>query len=121
MKQDCTFCKILNGDLPGTINRITNNWATLIPLDRISEGHILVIPTSHSETILNLEDKEALKELGEVLKFVSNKQLKENHADGINILNANNKAAQQSAFHLHFHIVPRYENDGLDLWFREKL
>jgi len=42
-------------------------------------------------------------------------QLKKNlKADGVNILLCSGKAAQQSVFHLHFHIVPRRENDGLD-------
>jgi histidine triad (HIT) family protein len=44
-----------------------------------------------------------------------------NNAQGINILNANKEAAQQSIFHLHFHIIPRYLNDNLDLWIRERL
>lgn len=38
-------------------------------------------------------------------------------ATGVNILNASGKDAQQSVFHLHYHVVPRYKNDGLDLWF----
>ncbi|MGB6881751.1 MAG: HIT domain-containing protein, partial [Microgenomates group bacterium] len=47
--------------------------------------------------------------------------VKENHATGINILNASGKDAQQSVFHLHFHLVPRYLNDGLDMWIKQKL
>lgn len=38
-------------------------------------------------------------------------------ATGINVLNASGKSAQQSVFHIHFHIVPRFDNDKKDLWF----
>lgn len=39
-------------------------------------------------------------------------------ADGFNFLNASGKAAQQGVFHFHIHLVPRYKNDGNNLWFR---
>jgi histidine triad (HIT) family protein len=38
-------------------------------------------------------------------------------ATGINLLHATGKDAQQSIFHFHLHVVPRYPQDGLDLWF----
>ena len=121
MKDDCVFCRILKGEAPGRVVHITDNWATLVPKEKVSQGHILVIPASHCEDITNLNNPDALKELGLVLQEVSKKQMKENNAQGINILNANKEVAQQSVSHLHFHIIPRYPNDNLDLWIREKL
>jgi len=121
IKDDCVFCRILKGEAPGTLVKITDNWATLVPKEKISKGHILVIPSSHCKDILDLTNSNALKELGFVLQEVSKRQIEENSAHGINILNANKEAAQQSVFHLHFHIVPRYHNDNLDLWIREQL
>jgi histidine triad (HIT) family protein len=87
----------------------------------VSKGHILVIPSSHCKDIIDLNNPKALKELGLVLQEVSKKQMEENNAQGINILNANKEAAEQSVFHLHFHIIPRYFNDNLDLWIRKQL
>ena len=121
MEDNCIFCKILKGDAPGTAVSVTDNWATLVPKEKVAEGHILVIPSFHCKDITNLNNPEALKELGSVLQKVSNKQMKEYNAQGINILNANKKAAQQSVFHLHFHIIPRHDGDNLDLWIRENL
>lgn len=37
-------------------------------------------------------------------------------ADGVNILNASGRGSQQSVPHLHFHVVPRWDDDGLDAW-----
>ena len=39
---------------------------------------------------------------------------------GVNLLHAAGKDAQQSVFHFHLHVIPRYNNDGLDLWFHGK-
>jgi len=121
MKDDCVFCRILKKEAPGILVKITDNWSTLVPKERVSKGHVLVIPSFHCEDITDLNNPDALKELGLVLQEVSKKQMKENNAQGINILNANKEAAQQSVFHLHFHIIPRYLNDNLDLWIREQL
>lgn len=118
---DCVFCKILNKEIPGEVEEITSNWATLVPKEQVSRGHILVIPTSHCESILDLDDSETKKELGEALNKISMQQIEKHKAGGINILNANKKVAQQSVPHLHFHIIPRYKGDNLDLWIREKL
>jgi histidine triad (HIT) family protein len=62
-----------------------------------------------------------MKALGLKIKELSLKLIRENDATGVNILNASGKDAQQSVMHLHFHIVPRYPNDGLDLWLKQKL
>jgi histidine triad (HIT) family protein len=121
MNDDCVFCRILKGEAPGTLVRITDNWFTLVPKGKVSKGHILVIPSFHCEDITDLNNLDAIKELGLVLQKVSKNQMEGNNAQGINILNANKEAAQQSIFHLHFHIIPRYLNDNLDLWIRERL
>ena len=121
MDDNCIFCRILKGEAHGTVVNITDYWATLEPKEKVSKGHILVIPSFHCRDIIDLNDSDAIKELGLVLQEVSKKQMEENNAEGINILNANKEAAQQSVFHLHFHIIPRYSNDNLDLWIRERL
>jgi histidine triad (HIT) family protein len=100
---------------------VGEHWSLLKPLEQVSKGHILLIPNLHAADILELNDTEALAELGDVLNRTSKKLLSDFSATGINILNANRKSAQQSVFHLHFHIIPRYNDDNLDLWIREKL
>jgi histidine triad (HIT) family protein len=90
------------------------------PIDPISKGHVLVIPKKHIVNMLDADD-EVLSHLILVAKNVGANLLEKNNAQALNLLHAAGKEAQQSIFHLHFHVVPRYENDGLDLWFRNKL
>jgi histidine triad (HIT) family protein len=118
---DCIFCKILKGKLPGISNNISEEWATIVPKEQVAKGHILLIPIRHITDFSEL-DKDQLSGLGIALQKVANFQTAKVSASGFNILLANGKDAQQSFLnHLHFHVVPRFENDGLDLWLREKL
>lgn len=116
---NCTFCKIINGEIFGKITQINEKWATLVPLQQETKGHILVISLIHISNIHEL-DKEALSTLGDALQKTSTTQKNKFKADGINILTASGNAAQQSVPHIHFHIVPRYVGDNLNLWFKTK-
>jgi histidine triad (HIT) family protein len=81
----------------------------------ISRGHLLVIPKKHFENIFDI-DEDYLKEIIFATKKISQKLKKNLKADGVNILHASGKDAQQSVFHFHLHLVPRYKNDGIDTW-----
>lgn len=117
---NCIFCKIINKEAPVKIVFENDEILALVPKGEISKGHTLVIPKTHFENIFDI-DKNILEKLIAVSKDLSETLTKENNATGINLLHASGKDAQQSVFHFHLHIVPRYENDGLDLWLREKL
>ena len=118
--KDCVFCKIINKELPSKNVFEDKDVIAFETIQPVSKGHVLVVPKKHFENIFDI-DKEVLQKLITVTKNLSEKLKIENKATGVNLLNASGKDAQQSVFHFHLHIVPRYKNDGLDLWFREKL
>ena len=70
---------------------------------------------NHFENIFDIPESE-LKEIIDTSKKISILLKNKLNADGINILHASGKEAQQSVFHFHIHIVPRYKNDKLDTW-----
>jgi histidine triad (HIT) family protein len=117
---ECVFCKIINNELPSKKIYEDDNVLALVPIDEVSKGHTLLIPKKHCENVFDV-DEETLVPFSKVLKSLAIQLVKDNQATGINILNANGKDAQQSVFHLHFHLVPRYPNDGLDMWVKQKL
>jgi len=57
-----------------------------------------------------------LHHIVDTIKTISQKLKEKFNAEGINILHASGKVAQQSCFHFHFHLIPRYKDDGLDTW-----
>lgn len=113
--QHCPFCRIAQGEAP--CYRIYEDEYTLAFLDTAGdvEGHTLVIPKVHVETIDRCPEEIALQLAGTV-RLVSEHYVKDCGYDGVNILSASGKTAQQSVPHLHFHILPRKQGDGLNAW-----
>lgn len=118
---DCVFCKIVKGEIPSL--KVFENDKVFCFLDSnpISMGHILVIPKEHYENIFDIPGDE-LKEMISVVKSLSIKIKEILKADGINLINSSGKIANQEVFHFHFHIIPRYKNDGLEMnkWCQSK-
>lgn len=118
--EDCKFCKIINKELKASI--LFEDEASLVfkPLEQVTRGHVVIVPKAHFENIFDIDD-EILKNLVVTGKKIASDIVKKQNATGVNFLHASGKDAQQSIFHFHFHIIPRYSNDGLDLWLRNKL
>lgn len=114
---ECSFCKIVAGKLPTPKVYENKNVLAFAPLKEhiISKGHLLVIPKKHYVDIYDIP-KEELNNIMIAVKTIA-KRLKQKYgAEGINILHASGKVAQQSCFHFHIHLIPRYKDDGLDTW-----
>lgn len=112
---DCIFCKIINGDIPSY--KIYENDKVFAFLDIACDayGHTLVVPKKHCVNVLDC-DKEYLDAVIEAVQLISRHYVDDCGFDGVNVFNASGKAAEQSVFHLHFHIIPRKSDDGLNMW-----
>ncbi|MBI5398042.1 HIT family protein [Candidatus Woesearchaeota archaeon] len=112
---DCIFCKIIRGEIPCT--KIYENHKALAFLDinPINNGHALVMPKEHHETLLDTPD-EVLAETVKLAKRVAKAVKEGTGADGVNLGQNNFRAAGQLVFHLHFHVIPRFEGDGFHHW-----
>ena len=114
MADDCIFCKIVAGDLPAT--KIDEDERTLAFMDinPWTKGHALVIPKAHSTDVgeIGLDD---LAAVAAMVQRVALRQRETLGADGVNVLNSFGSAAWQTVFHTHFHCIPRYEGDHMQL------
>ena len=107
----CIFCKIAAGEIPCTKiyeDEYTLAFADIAP---INPGHTLVITKNHYQQFLALPEELACR-LIIAVSAVSEILAKEFQPDGFNIMTNVNEAAGQSVTHCHFHIIPRYWNDG---------
>ncbi|MBS3112161.1 HIT domain-containing protein [Candidatus Woesearchaeota archaeon] len=114
---ECSFCKIIVGKLSSNKIYETEKILAFAPLkeDIIAKGHMLVIPKKHYADFYDIP-KEELHHIVDAIKIISQKLKQKYNTDGINLLHASGKAAQQSCFHFHIHLIPRSQNDGLDTW-----
>ena len=109
--EDCIFCKIIKGEIP--CYKIYENEYVLAFLDiaKDIDGHILVIPKNHCESVLDCSEND-LKEVMVAIQKISNHLIDNCGYDGVNLLNCCKECAGQSVFHFHMHIIPRKQNDG---------
>lgn len=109
---DNIFTKIIAGDIP--CHKIYEDEETLAFMDVMpqSDGHCLVIPKKGSRNLLDAEPM-TLGNLIVVTQMIAKAAKTAFAADGIMIQQFNEAPAGQSVFHLHFHVVPRYEGSAL--------
>ena len=109
---DCIFCKIVKGNIPS--HKVFENEHTIAFLDisPCALGHTLVIPKKHYRNIEDVSPQD-LAEVIKTVQVVGKTCMKALGAPGFNIHQSNNKVAGQVIFHLHFHVIPRFENYGL--------
>ncbi|MBP8809343.1 MAG: HIT family protein [Kofleriaceae bacterium] len=105
------FTKILRGELP--CHKVYEDDQVLAFLDifPLSRGHTLVIPKEPAATLDQLSD-EAAAAIGRVLPRIARAVLKVSGATAFNILQNNGALAHQAVFHVHFHIIPKFDSDG---------
>ncbi len=108
----CIFCKIVTRKAPASI--LCENKTVMVFLDirPLNLGHALVIPKDHYVDIFDVPEK-LLSEIHATVKRMSLAIKEATGADGISIIQQNGKAAGQDIFHLHVHVVPRYEGQRL--------
>lgn len=108
---DCIFCKIVAGKIPS--NKVYEDEHTLAFMDigPIIKGHTLVIPKEHHDPLMDTPP-EILQKAIVTAQKVAKAQTIALGADGVNIVQSNGKAAGQEVPHLHFHVIPRFNNDG---------
>ncbi len=109
--KECIFCKISNKEVPSKVISESDKSIAFLDVNPLSKGHTLVIPKSHSKTLLDLESDGWCDMNALVKKVVSIIQDKLN-PDGFNIGLNMNIAGGQAVDHIHIHIIPRWTGDG---------
>lgn len=114
MSQECIFCNINSGKIPSIT--LYENEEFRVILDRFpaTKGHILIVPQKHVENIYEIDPESAGRLFALTTRFAS--IIKRTFGnEGLNIIQNNGKAAGQTVFHYHLHMIPRYANDQIQL------
>jgi len=108
---DCIFCKIVRGEIPSTKVYEDDHVLAFLDIGPVVKGHVLVIPREHYDP-LTATPAPVLHELIEAMQRVADGLMRGLKADGVNIHQANGAAAGQIVPHVHFHVIPRFADDG---------
>lgn len=112
---ECIFCKIINGEIPSAKIYEDDDIIAFLDIQPVNPGHTLVVPKRHSADLMEMED-DVVSKVFTTAKKVSKAIIEAMDAKGINIGMNNRKAAGQLVLHSHVHLIPRFEDDGLELW-----
>jgi histidine triad (HIT) family protein len=111
---DCLFCKIIAGELPGRIIAEDERTVAFMDINPATRGHALVVPRRHATDLLDI-DREDLAATVLAAQRVARRATERLGADGVNLINSCGRAAWQTVFHFHVHVIPRYVDDPLRL------
>lgn len=109
---DCIFCKIIAGEIPSKKIYEDESHLAFLDIFPASKGHSLVIPKAHYADIHSMSAVEYGAIASVAKKIADLLQVKLN-SEGTTIFQMNKEAGWQTVFHAHMHVIPRWNNDGL--------
>jgi len=115
----CIFCEIIKGNIPAKVIYEDDAHLGILDLSQTTKGHCLMMPKQHYENLTMIPAIELAQMIVRVQE-VATRVMHNTGAKGFNLLVNNGEAAGQTIEHLHFHIIPRYdENDTIEINFQE--
>jgi len=111
-KSNCVFCSILEGKSPVSIVYEDELVVVFPTTEPVNTGHMLIVPRLHAPYLADLDEATTLhvmKIAGRISRAIRKSGIK---CEGINWFLADGEAAEQEVFHFHFHVYPRFNNDG---------
>ena len=117
-KQDCIFCRIIRGEIPSAVIYENSKFKVIMDIAPANKGHVLILPKEHYDNIYDIDTATA-GELFELAAMTARALKLVLGCDGMNILQNNGTVAGQTVFHFHMHIIPRFEDDTVNIGWKE--
>lgn len=102
---ECIFCKIVSREAPSNVVYEDDRYIAFLDIFPFSQGHTLVCPKDHGETIWDMREAD-IAELFRVASKVSKAAVAAVEADGFRFVQNNGEAANQVVAHVHVHVIP---------------
>src|SRR6516162_3322205 len=111
---DCIFCQIIAGQMPCFKLLEDDDTLAFMDIYPAIDGHCLVIAKDHYPTVFEISE-DAFAAVSRSVARVARAVNQAVSPDGLNLVQANGPAAQQSVTHFHVHVLPRRRGDELKL------
>lgn len=109
----CIFCKIVQGQIPSTRVLETEHAVALLDIHPVNPGHVLIVTRAHHAHLADLPETIAAH-AGSLLPRLCRVIRAATGADGLNVIVNNGRAAGQTIDHVHWHIIPRFDDDSVN-------
>lgn len=111
-ENNCIFCRIASGAIPALRVFESPDAIAFLDIAPLAPGHTLLIPRDHHDSLLDVP-ADVVGRLTSHLPKIAGAIMKVTGATGMNLLQNTGESSGQAVFHLHFHLIPRHENDRL--------
>jgi histidine triad (HIT) family protein len=111
---NCIFCKIVAGTIPCFKLLEDEHTIAFMDINPGNDGHALAIPKAHHPDLYSMPP-ELIGAVARTAQRVAKAINKALAPDGLNMVQANGKGAEQSVFHFHLHLLPRRVGDDLKM------
>ncbi len=111
---DCVFCRIVAKQIPATVVHEDEHTLAFMDIGQVNPGHVLVAVKKHAANLFELDDAQAAASARAAAR-VARAIEAAFKPEGMSVYQANGKAAGQTVFHYHVHLLPRHAGDGMEL------
>lgn len=114
---ECVFCSILSGQEPASFVFRDARCCAFMDIRPVNPGHVLVIPVRHASNLAELDEEtggylfRVAQRVAGALRGIGLR------CEGVNLFLADGAVAGQEVFHVHLHVIPRYQGDGFGFRF----
>jgi len=116
---NCIFCKIVSVQVPAAVVYEDDTIICFLDVNPLAPGHLLVVTRDHFTKLTDVPTDVSSK-IGAILPVAGRAALEVTGAPGFNVLNNEGKVAGQVVQHVHFHIIPRNDGDGIGYRWRPR-
>ncbi len=117
MNEYCIFCEILAGEEPASFLYRDDRCSAFMDIQPVNPGHLLVIPNRHARYLADLDEETGALMFRVAQRLAGTLRQSGVRCEGVNLFLADGAAAGQEVFHVHLHVIPRYDDDGFGFRF----
>lgn len=114
--KDCLFCKIIKDELPSSTVYEDNLIKVIMNINPNTDGHLLILPKEHYTNIMDINPEIITHSLKITQKKLYPLLKEKLHCEGLTLIE-NNELGQEIK-HFHIHLIPRYQNDGIEITYK---
>ena len=112
---DCIFCQIVAGASPASVVHRDDQVMAIMDTRPVNSGHLLVIPLAHAAHPADLDEQVGMHMFKIAHRMAQAVRDSGVRSEGVNLHLADGVAAGQEVFHVHLHVIPRFEGDPLTI------
>lgn len=113
----CVFCEIVRGTAPASVVYADDKAVAFMDIRPVNPGHLLVVPRTHAAYLVELDSGIGCHLFRVAMELAGAVRQSGIRCEGVNLFLADGEAAGQEIFHVHLHLIPRFEGDGFGMYF----